>query len=83
MELAQYLHAVCFSPVKSTFEKGIKMNHFTSWTDLNPGIISRHLLTSVATVQGHVHQERQCLQSTKKELVKPSDIKKLDKEYYD
>jgi hypothetical protein len=28
LELAQYLHAACFSPVKSTFKRAIKMTTF-------------------------------------------------------
>ena len=67
MELAQYLHAACFSPVRSTFLKAIKNNHFQSWPGLTPDLITKHLPTSVATVQGHIHQERQHLQSTLKQ----------------
>ena len=37
-------------------------------------MIFRYLPTLVATVQGNIHQQRQCLQSIKKEPVKPSDI---------
>jgi hypothetical protein len=59
-ELVQYLHAACFSPVKSTFEKAIKNKHFQSWPGLTAQIL-KHLPTSVATTQGHIHQERQNL----------------------
>jgi hypothetical protein len=65
LELAQYLHAACYSPVKSTFQRAIKNGHFTSWPGLTVDVIKNHLPRSVATVQGHLHQERQGLQTTK------------------
>ena len=64
-ELIQYLHAACFSPVKSTFEQAIKKNFFKTWPGLTPQLVSKHLHTPTATTQGHLHQERQGLQSTK------------------
>ena len=65
-ELAQYLHASCFSPVISTWIQAIKNNNFISWPGLTPDLIQKHLPLSQATVQGHLHRERQKLQSTKK-----------------
>ena len=65
LELAQYLHAACYSPVKSTFQRAIKNGHFAAWPGLTVDIIQNHLPRSVATVQGHLHQERQGLQTTK------------------
>ena len=64
-ELVQCLHVACLSPVKHTFEKAIKKNHFKTWSGLTPGLL-QNLSTSVATVHRHLHQERQNLQSTKK-----------------
>ena len=49
MELAQYLHAACFSQVQSTFEKAIKKIHFKAGPGLNANIL-KHLPTSIATV---------------------------------
>ena len=43
----------------------IKKHHFKSWPGLTPQIISKHLPTPITTIQGHLHQERQNLQSTK------------------
>ena len=77
MELAQYLHTACFSPVNSTFVAGIKNQNFTSWPGMTPNPISKHLPKSVATVQGHIHQKRQNLQSTKKVKMLPSEITKI------
>ena len=59
MELAQYLHVLCLSPVKSTMITAVKQHHFKSWPGLTPQIISKNLPTPIATVQGHLYQERQ------------------------
>ena len=64
-QLARYLHACCFSPVKSTWLKAIQKGHFHSWPGLTTKLVRRHLPLSTATVQGHIHRERQNLQSTK------------------
>ena len=53
-DLARYLHAACFSPVKSTWKKSIQNNHFTTWPGLTLQLILNHLPLSQATVQGHV-----------------------------
>ena len=70
MELAQHLHAILLFPVKSTMIAAIKKHHFKSWPGLTPQIISKHLPVQAVTVQGHLHQERQNLQSTKSEKIK-------------
>ena len=56
-DLAQYLHACAYSPVKSTFLRAFKRNHFQSW----PG----HLQKSMATCKGHTRMVQQGLRSTK------------------
>ena len=66
MDLARYLHATCFSPVKSTWTKGIDNNHFSTWPGLTSRLILKNLPLSQATVQGHIKRERQGLQSTTK-----------------
>jgi hypothetical protein len=65
IDLATYLHAACCSPVPSTFIKAIKNNHFTTWPGLDVELITKHLVPTLATTKGHLHQERQNLQSTK------------------
>ena len=55
-ELAQYLHAACFPPVKSTFLKAIKRQHFKIWPGLTTEVVN-HLPKSVSTVQDHLHLE--------------------------
>ena len=64
-ELVQYMHATCFAPVKSTFESAIKQNFFSTWPGLTPELVRKHLTTSTPTTQGHLHQEKQHLQTTK------------------
>ena len=63
-DLAQYLHAACFSPVLNTWEKAIKNNHFSTWPGLTAHLVCKHLPISPSTVQGHLKQEQQGLQST-------------------
>ena len=73
IELVQYLHAVCLSPVKLMSEKAINKYHFKTWPGLTPGLL-KHLPTPVATVQGHLHQEIQNLQSTRNRAEKLAEI---------
>lgn len=65
MELAQWLHASCGSPQKSTFIKAIKKGNFLSWPGLDANLINKQLPDSEATAKGHLNQERKNLQSTK------------------
>ena len=64
-DLARYLHASCFLPVNSTWKQAIKKKHFQSWPGLIPQLVHKHLPLSTATVRGHLHKQRQKLQSTK------------------
>ena len=64
-DLANFLLASCFSPVKSTLLRAIKNNHFTTWPGMEYTFMNKHLSTNIATVKGHLNQERQHLQSTK------------------
>ena len=41
-ELAQYFHALAFSPVNSTFISAINKGHFTSWPGCYTSLISKH-----------------------------------------
>ena len=74
MELAQYFHVVCFSPVQSTFIKAITNSHLKSCPELTPTIISKYLPTSIVTVHEHLHQENQSLKSTKTKDVKKASM---------
>ena len=79
-ELAQFLHACSFSPTKSGFLKAIEKGNFHSWPGLTTDLIKKHLPPSIATLKGHLKQEQQGLQSTKKA---PAQVKadiKLEEE---
>jgi hypothetical protein len=57
--LINYLHAACFSPVKSTWIKAIKNGHFTSWPGLTEHAVEKHLSKSTSTTKGNLNQQRQ------------------------
>ena len=69
-DLIRYLHAACFAPVPSTWKKAIQNNNFITWPGLTVDLINKHLPPSIATVRGHVHRERQRLQSLKSPIIK-------------
>jgi hypothetical protein len=58
-DLINYLHAACFSPVKSTWIAAIKNGHFTSWPGLTEHAVEKHLSKSTSTTKGHLNQQRQ------------------------
>jgi hypothetical protein len=64
-DLFNYLHAACFSPVKSTWIKAIKNWNFSSWPGLNEHTVEKHLSKSTSTVKGHLNQQRQNARTTK------------------
>lgn len=64
-DLASYLHATLFSPVKHTLLQAIKRNFLTTWPGLTHDLISKHLHPSTFTELGHIRQERHGLRSTK------------------
>jgi hypothetical protein len=64
-DLIKYLHAACFSPVKSTWITAIKNGHFTSWPGLTEHAVEKHLSKSTSTTKGHLNQQRQHARSTK------------------
>jgi hypothetical protein len=57
--LINYLHAACFSPVKSTWLKAIKNGNFSSWPGLTEHAVEKHLSKSTSTTKGHLNQQRQ------------------------
>jgi hypothetical protein len=64
-DLINYLHAACFSPVKSTWITAIKNGHFTSWPGLTEHAVEKHLSKSTSTTECHLNQQRQHARSTK------------------
>jgi hypothetical protein len=64
-ELINYLHAACFSPVKSTWIAAIKNGNFTSWPGLTERAVENYLSKSSSTVMGHINQQRMNSRPTK------------------
>ena len=64
-DLAEYLHAACLGPVKSTFLQAIEKGFFKTWPGLSEKLVKKHLHPSTFTAKGHLSQTRQHLQSTK------------------
>jgi hypothetical protein len=63
--VVSYLHAACFSPVKSTWITAIKNGNFTSWLGLTEHAVEKHLYKSTTTTKGHLNQQRQNDRTTK------------------
>jgi hypothetical protein len=63
-DLINYLHAACFSLVKSTWITAIKNGHFTSWPGLTEQSVEKHLSKSTSTTKGHLNQQRHTARTT-------------------
>jgi hypothetical protein len=64
-DLINYLHAACFSPVKSTWISAVKNGNFTSWPGLTEQAGEKHLSKSTSTIKGHLNQQRKNSRTTK------------------
>jgi hypothetical protein len=64
-DLINYLHAACFSPVKSTWITAIKNGNFSSWPGLTEHAVEKHLSKHTVTTKGHLNQQRQNARTTK------------------
>jgi hypothetical protein len=64
IEHVRFLHAACGYPVPSTWIQAIDRGHFATWPGLTADLVRKHLPKSIATVQGHMHQQRQHIRST-------------------
>jgi hypothetical protein len=74
-DLINYLHAACFSPVKSTWITAIKNGIFSSWPGLNEHSVEKYLSKSISTAKGHLNQQRQNARTTK---IKEAQLLDLD-----
>ena len=63
-ELASFLHATCFIPVKSTFIKALKNGIFLTWPGLMVKLIATHPPKIEATIFGNLDQMRKNTRST-------------------
>ena len=66
-ELASFLHATCFIPVKSTFIKALKNGIFLTWPGLMVKLIATHPPKIEATIFGNLDQMRKNTTSTNTE----------------
>jgi hypothetical protein len=65
-EQIAFYHATLFSPVISTWCDAIDRNSFTTWPELTSAQVRKYLPEgSIATIKGHLHQQRANLRSTK------------------
>ena len=65
-KLASYYHACCYSPCISTLTQAVKNGNFNSWPGMEDQKLYNFMTRTMATSMGHLDQERQNLQSTKK-----------------
>jgi hypothetical protein len=64
VEHVKFLHASCGYPVPSTWIRAIDSGHFATWPGLTANLVRKHLPQSMATAQGHMHQQRQNIRTT-------------------
>ena len=81
-DLVRYLHAALFSPVASTLLQAVKANTLTSWPGLTRELVSKHLPPVIATLQGHMQQERQGLQSTRMDMEENLTKEEIKDDFY-
>jgi hypothetical protein len=53
-ELINYMHATCFSLVKTTWIMAIKNGNFASWPELTERTVEKYVSKSKATIEGHI-----------------------------
>jgi hypothetical protein len=63
--LINYLHAACFSTVKSTWIVAIKNGNFKSWPGLTERTVEKYPSKSSATAKEHINQKSMNARSTK------------------
>ena len=49
-----FLHEALFSPVKSTWLRAIRRNHFITWPGINATDVTKHLHPTIASAKGHL-----------------------------
>ena len=66
-----FYHAAMFSPTLSTWCAALDAGFLTTWPDLTAAQVRRHPPFSVATIQGHLDQQRANLRSTQPSATPP------------
>ena len=62
----RFMHAVCGYPVKSTWMKAIRNNHYVGWPMLTIANVEKHFPETVETPRGHLNQLPAGIRSTKR-----------------
>ena len=62
--IIEFLHTALFSPVKSTWLRAIRQNHFITWLGINSHNVAKYLQPTTATAKGHLDQKRKNINST-------------------
>ena len=73
------MHAVCGYPVKSTWMKAIRNNHYVGWPLLTVGNVEKHFPETVETPRGHMNKLPAGIRPTKPEPLpepKEADLKR-------
>ena len=65
-ERVAFLHACAGYPALSTWCKAIDAGHYATWPNLTSELVRKHPPQSKPMVKGHLDQQRQGIQSTKK-----------------
>jgi hypothetical protein len=69
-DIVGYLHAASFGQVKDTVLKAIANGHFAVWPQLTVDNVTKDLQKYDATMEGHLNQQRQNINSTQPPLTK-------------
>ena len=64
-DLVTYFHTASGFPVKDTWLKAIKNNHYTSWPGVTFEYARKYCPSAVETLKGHLVQTGQGIRSTK------------------
>ena len=76
----RFMHAVCGYPVKSTWLKAIRNNHYVGWPMLTVRNVEKHFPETVETPRGHLNKIPGGIRSTKPAPLIPepneADLKK-------
>ena len=64
--LIEFLHKAMFSPVKSTWLRAIRRNHFVTWPGINSIDVGKHLAPSLSTAKGHLDRKRKNIRPSRK-----------------
>jgi hypothetical protein len=62
--IIDFLHTALFSPVKSTWLRAIRRNHFITWPGINSHDVAKYLQPTTATAKGYLDRRIKNIKST-------------------